>query len=194
VVVNLHHRADEISGAVGSGEDFGLKINWLYEPEILGTGGGIRNANRVFPAKKWLTINADTVIDLDLKKLIMFHNRFLPFATMALCSQGSGKFNPIFADSLGMVRKIGTFPEIVSGEITLTRYAYCGVQIVSSRLLDCLPEGFSKVVEDGYFKALGNKNPVLGFFSTGLWLTFDEPSSLPAVETEYGEALDRLSK
>ncbi len=193
VVINLHHRADEIQKALGSGEQLGIRINWLYEPEILGTGGGVKNADRVYPADGWLTINADTVTDLSLKNLVYFHQRFKPVASMVLAGS-DGNFNPVYADALGRVRKIGNFPAVVPEDVTLSKFAFCGIQIVSRRLLDYLPDGFARMIEDGYFKALANGDTVLGNIFNRLWLTFDDPQSIPAAEQNYAKTLERLLK
>jgi len=191
VVINLHHRADEVQGQIGAGRELGVRINWLFEPEILGTGGGVKNANRVFPAQNWLILNADSVTDLGLKSLLYFHKRYRPAATMVL-TQSRKKYNPVYTDSLGRVRRIGNFPETLKEEVTLSKFAFCGIQVVSGRLLDYLPEGFSRMIEDGYFRALEKGDAVLAHVFHGLWLTFDEPQSLSQAGEKYAAVLARL--
>ena len=44
VVLATSYRADMFTDAFGTGEQFGLSIDYVYESEPLGTGGGIRNA------------------------------------------------------------------------------------------------------------------------------------------------------
>ena len=191
VVINLHHRGQEIKDRVGSGKNLGIKIRYIHEPEILGTGGGVKNANRVFPAQNWLILNADSVTDLGLKSLLYFHKRYRPAATMVL-TQSRKKYNPVYTDSLGRVRRIGNFPETLKEEVTLSKFAFCGIQVVSGRLLDYLPEGFSRMIEDGYFRALEKGDAVLAHVFHGLWLTFDEPQSLSQAGEKYAAVLARL--
>ena len=44
IVINLHHRGEKIVNLLGDGSDYGLKISYSLEKELLGTGGGIQNA------------------------------------------------------------------------------------------------------------------------------------------------------
>jgi len=48
VVINLHHLAPMIEQALGNGSQFGLRIIYSHEPMILGTGGGIKQAEPYF--------------------------------------------------------------------------------------------------------------------------------------------------
>lgn len=190
VIINLHHRGEEIREKIGNGQGLGIKIKYILEPEILGTGGGVKNAHQLFPARKWLTINADTVIDLNLKNLLLFHNRMNPLATMVL-ARGNEELTPVFADNLARVKKINGFPEKISPEMTLSICAFTGVQVLSAKMLDYLPEGFSQMVQHGYFKALEKGDPVLAYFFEGVWLTFDDPHSISQAQARYADQLKR---
>jgi len=183
VIINLHHRADEIKKELGESA-FGMKINYVFEPEILGTGGGIKNADKNFPAYLWLTLNADTIIDLDIKALISFHQTHHPIATMVLSKAKVGQFNPVFADFEARIRKIGSFPATNISSKDLSAYNYCGAQLLEERLLDYLPDGFSKIIESGYHKALEKNELVLGYISDGIWLTIDTPEAREKAEQE----------
>ena len=44
VVINLHPLGPMIEQALGNGSRYGLKIYYSHEPVILGTGGGIKQA------------------------------------------------------------------------------------------------------------------------------------------------------
>jgi len=192
VVINLHHRGQEIKDRVGSGKIPGIKIKYIQEPEILGTGGGIKNADQLFPAKKWITLNADTVIDLDLKELVKFQRKLDPIATMVLTRGQLGKFNPVFADARGRVRKIGIRRE--AAPATWKNYSYTGVQMLSRELLDFLPQGYSKIIEHGYLPALQMNKNIRSFFFRGLWVSIDDPQARASAEARFGRQLAKISK
>src|SRR5882672_4164491 len=44
VVVNLHHRPESVRKALGDGSRFGVNLDYVDEPEILGTSGALDNA------------------------------------------------------------------------------------------------------------------------------------------------------
>lgn len=194
VVANVHHRAEEIKKRIGDGSDYQLKIRWVYEPEILGTGGAIKNANKIYPADNWLVLNSDTIIDLDLNLPLEFYFSNKPMAVMVLSGIKDKKFNPAYLDQEGIIRKIGGQPEAVVSSSALKAFNYCGVQVISSALLDYLPKGFSGIIDDGYLKALHQEKPILGYLFNGFWATIDEPSSKIQVETQFSAQLDRLKE
>ena len=183
VVINLHHRGDELRKELGASA-LGMKIVYLFEPEILGTGGGVRNADKHFPAPAWLTINADTIAELELKDLIAFHQKHDPLATMVLSQKQIGKFHPVFADRQGRVRGIGTKPAGTGPELAVSLFNFCGIQLLKRELLDYLPVGFSKMVEDGYLKALNAGREIKGYIFSGLWRTVDTPAAGREAEEE----------
>src|SRR4026207_1222881 len=48
VVINLHHLGPMIEQALGNGSKYGLRIYYLREPGIFGTGGGLKQAGARF--------------------------------------------------------------------------------------------------------------------------------------------------
>ena len=48
IIINLHHHPQSIKDELGDGSQFGLRIIYSYEPEILGTGGGIKKVEGFF--------------------------------------------------------------------------------------------------------------------------------------------------
>jgi NDP-sugar pyrophosphorylase family protein len=43
VVINLHHLPNTITGHFGDGTQLGMDITYSFEPELLGTAGGVKN-------------------------------------------------------------------------------------------------------------------------------------------------------
>ena len=46
VIINLHHRGEDIRAALGDGAAYGMAITYSVEEPILDTGGAIRRAQR----------------------------------------------------------------------------------------------------------------------------------------------------
>ena len=62
-----------IEQALGNGSRYGLRIIYSPEPVILGTGGGLKEAEPHFSGEPVLVLNGDTLVDLDLGALCRFH-------------------------------------------------------------------------------------------------------------------------
>lgn len=75
VIVNVHHFADQIENAVHHSHGWGSNIRISDERnEVLETGGGLLKAKSLFtPGQRFITCNVDILTDLDIRKLIHFH-------------------------------------------------------------------------------------------------------------------------
>ncbi len=69
MVLATSYRAEMFIEAFGSGEQFGLSIDYVHEAEPLGTGGGIRNAAGMLrggPEEPIVVLNGDVLSEHDL--------------------------------------------------------------------------------------------------------------------------------
>src|SRR5580765_6475037 len=57
ILVNLHHRPESVRRALGDGNQFGVKLQYIDEPVILGTSGALDNARSYFENETFLVIN-----------------------------------------------------------------------------------------------------------------------------------------
>src|SRR5262252_804231 len=60
VIANLHYFPEEIR------DYFGPRISYSYEPELLGTAGGVRACASFFGEETFLVISGDALTDIDL--------------------------------------------------------------------------------------------------------------------------------
>src|SRR3982751_5669006 len=84
VVVNLHYLGHLIQKELRDGSMWGMRISYSQEPTILGTGGGLKQAERYFEGRPFLVLNGDTLCELDLGALRRFHEQHRPLATMVV--------------------------------------------------------------------------------------------------------------
>jgi NDP-sugar pyrophosphorylase family protein len=77
VLVNVHHFADQLIETIIKSKGWGSKITISDErDELLETGGGLLRAKEFFiPGEKFITCNADILTDLDINKLVSFHEQ-----------------------------------------------------------------------------------------------------------------------
>jgi mannose-1-phosphate guanylyltransferase len=83
-VVNTHHRPEKFREFFLGGSYRGHPVELVHEPEILGTGGGIKNVERFFKEELFISYSGDIVTDIDLQALIDEHFRAGNEATLAL--------------------------------------------------------------------------------------------------------------
>jgi NDP-sugar pyrophosphorylase family protein len=83
-VLNLHHRPESITAAVGDGGAFGVRVRYAWEPRILGSAGGPARALPLLDADRFFLVNGDTLTDLDLAALRAAHLASGAAVTMAV--------------------------------------------------------------------------------------------------------------
>jgi len=85
IVVNIHHFPEKMITFFEE-NDFGIKIDLsMEEGEILGTGGGILNAEKFLKDEEYFTVmNVDIDTNFDIQNLIDFTLNEKPFAALAV--------------------------------------------------------------------------------------------------------------
>lgn len=156
IVINLHHLGAQIEAELGDGSALGARIH--YSPEhgqILGTGGGVREARRWLDPgddEPIVLVNGKILVDLDLGRVVEAHRGSGAEATMVLRPDPEGRWGrPLRLDADGrLVEIIGergpSVREPQSGPLMFT-----GVHVVQPRFLDRIPpKGEQCIVRTAY--------------------------------------------
>jgi len=69
LIINLFHEGEQIENFLGDGSKWGINIEYFYEKELLGTGGGIGNALSSIGNEPFIVISGDVWTDFDLTNL-----------------------------------------------------------------------------------------------------------------------------
>src|SRR5512137_142430 len=92
VVVNLFHLGDQIVDFLASRGNFGLRIQFTREVELLDTGGGLKNAAWFFDdGLPFFLHNVDVLSEIDLGALHRFHQENDALVTLAVQSRPSSR-------------------------------------------------------------------------------------------------------
>jgi mannose-1-phosphate guanylyltransferase len=87
-VVNTHRRPEVFESSFRRHEYEGHSLTLVHEPDLLETGGGIKNAERYLGTDPFLTYSGDILTDFDLQRLIDEHFRRGNDVTLALRETG----------------------------------------------------------------------------------------------------------
>jgi mannose-1-phosphate guanylyltransferase len=83
VWINLHYRPELIRQRVGDGRELGLKVQYSYEPEILGTAGGVRQIAAGW-SEPFVVLYGDSLFRSDLRLMELAHYRSRAAMTIGL--------------------------------------------------------------------------------------------------------------
>src|SRR5207302_1648002 len=112
VIVNLHHRPDSVRAALGDGRQFGVDLQYVHEPKILGTSGALDNARELIGNETFVVINGKLITDIDLNKAIETHRRQSALATLVLRRNTTRERFSIVEAKDGRVVKFAGMPAV----------------------------------------------------------------------------------
>ncbi|HEY4257387.1 MAG TPA: NDP-sugar synthase [Candidatus Udaeobacter sp.] len=87
-VINTHRRPELFRSFFNRGDYAGAPVTLVHEPELLETGGGIKNAERCLGGDPFITYSGDILTDVNLRPLIDEHFRRGNDVTLALRETG----------------------------------------------------------------------------------------------------------
>lgn len=174
VIVNLHHLGDQIEQYLGNGSQLNMRITYSWEETILGTGGGIKQAEpflRGASDDAFLVLNGDTLIDVDLTHMIDYHVTHGGLATMVVRDDPDvDRWGALELDDTDRILTIlgrGHAPAHATQRIT--RKMFAGVHIINPALLRDIPIGQESSIMNPYMDCLEQGATIYGHRTTGYW-------------------------
>jgi NDP-sugar pyrophosphorylase family protein len=67
IIINAHHHHEQVADYVREHAAHGVRTEIRVEPEILGTGGGIKNVEDFLGRDPFVVMNVDILTDIDLQ-------------------------------------------------------------------------------------------------------------------------------
>jgi NDP-sugar pyrophosphorylase family protein len=165
IVINTHHKGDVIEREIGTGEHLGARVQYIHEPAILGTGGGLKHALHLLDPdhtdEPFISHNGKLIFDVDLTALIAAFRK----ATDTL---GMMVVKPVpNAKEWGAVNVV---PDEQGHKITDILgdggHMFCGVHITRPSVMRRLPDGESDSIRQGYLPWLRAGERVAAFEHT----------------------------
>ena len=141
----MHYLADSIRNYLKNGSQFGVSIQYTFEPELLGTGGGVKNAEPLLGNEPFVLVNCDFVSNIDLRPVIEQHLRSRAIATMVLTPNKGGDYTPVYYNQLNQLSGIGKPSGLPAISATFT-----GIHILSPKALTYLRPVHSGINHDLY--------------------------------------------
>ena len=170
LIVNLHHLPDSVISALGEAAP---RVHYSPEESLLGTAGAVGRVRARLSDDPFVVCNGKIYFEEDLHHVVNFHRDRGAIATLVLVPQsGEQGFRPVRVNRGGQV--VG-FGQVSDPEEELESYTFTGVQVLSRRALDFIPDGPSELVDDLYLGLIGEGYPVLGFVSKARWCECSTP-------------------
>lgn len=189
VIVNVHHFSDQLIEAVKRFNGWGSRITISDETaELLDTGGGLLKAKKYFPpGKKFITCNADILTDLDLDKLVAFHDQQKALISFGVTDRKTSRY--LLLDESGRMvgwrnKKTGEEKISISSPLMIEK-AYSCVAVFDYKIFDLIPFTGKFSLIDVYL-ALAADHLVMGYDHTGdRFVDVGKPESIAIAESIF---------
>ena len=187
VALNLHHEGRQIVEHLGETGAAGAAVRFFWEPVILGTAGGVKNAEAFFEDEEAAVWNVDAEVDADLGGMLRAHRRDGNFATLLVtANRDPGRFTPLHAEGTRLV-SIGTVGGVrrdlvgtVGGD-GAEPLLFTGVSILSPRAVERIPRGPRSLVDDLWLPVLAEGRERIGVvFHEGSFFDLGTPADVLA--------------
>jgi len=153
IIINTHHLSSRIESFLKS-ECFPFPVILRHEPEILGTGGAIKNIADLLDSHPFFVINSDIVTDIDLKQVYTYHLKHNAPATMVL--KDDSRFNSVWVNADGYVDSFDADASLKDAAIKKTKSSaqqsvamtFTGIQVLNPGITDYIPDhGFISSID-----------------------------------------------
>ena len=193
-VVNLHLHGEKIREELGSGtrnaergtrsggraadgvgtDRFTIAYS-VEEPEILGTGGGIKRMAAMMPRQTCLVANAKIICDVDLSAVLELHRRSGALATMVVRpDEHAERWGAIGVDPEGRVRRL--LEQRGEGAEGATARMFTGIHVLEPEFIDRIPDGPCCVIRTAYEQLFREGAPISGYVHRGYFYDHSTPA------------------
>jgi NDP-sugar pyrophosphorylase family protein len=155
--------------ALGDGRKFGVHLEYVHEPQILGTSGALDNARSLLADDTFVVINGKLVTDIDLNAAVQHHREQNALATLVLKPNPARERFSIIETHDGLIKRFAGMPSRAEtgGDPPLM---FTGIHIMEPRIFDYIPRGiFSDTVINVYPQAMANGERIVAHVADGRW-------------------------
>lgn len=148
VIVNVHHFGDQIMKEIQENKGFGSDVQISDEKgEVLETGGGLKKASWFLDSSDpFVLMNVDILTDVDIRKMIGFHNSADNLATLAVMTRKSSRY--FLFDERGF---LSGWRNSKSGDQKISRIAEKYIEKAFSGIHVISPKIFPLITMEGKF-------------------------------------------
>jgi NDP-sugar pyrophosphorylase family protein len=174
VAINLHYCPDTVRALEPEMRALGLNVFFSPEPTILGTGGGLKNAEEFLRDGTLIMANADFVTDCPLTLALEHHRRSGALATLVLTPFQEGtEYGAVEMGDDHRIVRIAGRPGPETGK---PRYHFTGIHILEPAIFREIPPTVkSEINREIYPKLIERGERILGYVHAGFWRELGTP-------------------
>ena len=184
IVVNVHHFHQQIINFLKQQNNFGINISISDESkELLDTGGALKKASELLKGNEPILLyNVDVLCNLDLLKLLNYHQRTKALATLVVRKRDTQRYL-MFDENMVLSgwKNFKTLEEKISLPklyATAQPFAFSGIHIIEPEFISYMDGSGKFSIIESYLEIAKTKK-VIGFEDTSsLWIDIGKPGQV----------------
>lgn len=177
IMVNTHHLHTKIETFIKE-QKYNIPVNTCYEPEILGTGGAVKNVSDFWDDRPFMIVNSDVFTNIDFHDVYKFHINHEHPATLVLYDDEN--FNTVSVSHDNFITSFSNAPD------NCTKLTFTGIQVLDPGILEYIPgnEFFSSI--DAFKKMMLQGRQIKAYVSNHYsWKDIGTPKSYINTSMEF---------
>jgi NDP-sugar pyrophosphorylase family protein len=139
IAINVHYLADMIVDTLGDGSKFGVHLEYLHEPVLLGSAGAVEQLKYFLADAPFVVVGCDDLTDIPLDRLLAYHREKTAMATIGLVERDE-------VDQYGVVvtspdGRITGFQEKPPKGTERSRLVNTGIYAFTPEIFEHIPSG-----------------------------------------------------
>ena len=169
IVINVHHLADQLIDHLSDGSQFGVRITFSRERELLNTGGGIVNALPYLGQRPFLLVNGDVWTDYPFSRLVRHQTNQGHLVLTRVTNESSRDF--ALDDKI-----VQRFDDLTCHDLT-----YCGIAVLHPNIFQEREAKPFSLTRDLLFELI-HRREITGEVFAGDWIDIGSHGSLSRLQ------------
>ena len=180
--IHIGHLGEKIVSHFGDGSRFGVKITYIHEKKEQGTAAPLRQVKKYLAKSPFVMMYGDTLIDINLRDLIEFHQAQGGLATVAITSSEK-------PHEFGVVRlhgnRVVSFREKPEQNKRISHLINAGLFVFNPEIINYVPPSGYSMLEKDVLPKLAGEGKLYGYPFEGQWYDVGTPEVYEEVLKEW---------
>jgi mannose-1-phosphate guanylyltransferase len=175
VIFAVNYQAELIMQYFGTGDKWGIDINYAKEKRPLGTGGPIKNAQHLLDDTPFFVLNGDVISTIDFKDMLAFHmQRKDALGTIALYPvENPSRYGAVELDNAYRILRFVEKPPPGEEPSNLIN---AGAYVLDPEVFEYIPMNKPFSIEREVFPIFANNMKLYGYKFSDIWLDMGKPA------------------
>ncbi|MBT9143751.1 MAG: UTP--glucose-1-phosphate uridylyltransferase [Dehalococcoidia bacterium] len=193
IAINLHFMPEAIQDYFRDGSWLGVELVYSYEPQLLGTAGGVKKMGDFLGAGEAFMVHyGDVLTDQDFTAMLHFHRERNALVTLLL-HQRARSNSIVSLDKEGRIIGFLERPTEEARRGVKSPWVNSGICICAPQLLDEIPADVACDLPRDIFPRLIDSGRLFGFALSGYRCAVDSPDRLAEARSALAEGSCRIS-